>query len=231
MSRLDLTLWVLVPYAALVTFVLGHVWRWRHDQFTWTTRSTQLLEGRALRWGAIMFHFGLLAVIGGHVLGLLVPESTTAAIGVPEHAYHVISVAAGTVSGLTMTAGFGILATRRASSSRVRRTTTRVDLAVYVALGLMIVTGMWATLGMNLLGGGYDYRLTVAPYFRSVFALDPRTHLIAGAPLIYQVHVLAGFALYALWPFSRLVHAWSVPIAYLHRAPIIYRTRQLDGVA
>ncbi len=48
---------------------------------------------------------------------------------------------------------------------------------------------------------------------------------MAGAPLIYQVHVISAFALYALWPFSRLVHAWSVPVRYLARAPIIYRRR------
>jgi nitrate reductase gamma subunit len=226
MSRGDVILWVVVPYVALCTFVLGHVWRWRRDQFTWTTRSTQLLEGRSLRWGAILFHLGLLSVIGGHVLGLLVPESATKAVGIPEGVYHAVSVTLGSVSGLAMMAGFVILFVRRARVARVRRTTTRMDVAVYVALGLMIVTGMWATVGVNLLGGGYDYRLTVAPYFRSVFMLNPHVGLIAGAPLVYQLHVLAGFALYALWPFSRLVHAWSVPVGYLRRAPIIYRSRR-----
>jgi nitrate reductase gamma subunit len=225
MSRLHLILWVAVPYVAITVFVVGHVWRWRRDQFTWTTRSTQLLESRRLKWGAILFHLGLLAVIGGHVLGLLVPESATVALGIHERAYHAISVTAGAISGAAMTLGFVLLALRRVQVPRVRRTTTRVDIAVYVMLGVMIVTGMYATVGVNLLGGGYDYRLTVAPYFRSIFMLHPHVSLISRAPLIYQLHVIFAFALYALWPFSRLVHAWSIPTRYMTRAPIIYRRR------
>ncbi len=228
MSNLDLILWVAIPYAAVAVFVVGHIWRWRRDQFTWTTRSTQLLESRRLRAGAILFHFGLLAVIGGHVVGILIPESFTHALGVPESLYHAVSAGAGTLSGAAMTVGFLILALRRAQVPRVRRTTSRTDVLVYLTLGLMLATGLYATVGVNLLGHGYDYRLTVAPYFRSVFVLDPRVQLIAGAPLIYQIHVLCGFALYALWPFSRLVHAWSVPLSYLRRAPIVYRRRQLS---
>ncbi len=231
MSQGRVMLWVILPYAAVAVFVAGHVWRWRRDQFTWTSRSTQLLEGRRLRYGAILFHYGLLAVIGGHVLGLLVPESATRAIGIPESVYHEVSVAAGTSSGAAMAVGFVILALRRAQVPRVRRTTNRTDVAVYLALAIMLGTGLYATVGVNLLGGGYDYRLTVAPYFRSIFVLDPKTALIAGAPLIYQLHVLSGFGLYALWPFSRLVHAWSVPIGYLRRAPIVYRRRERADAA
>ena len=43
-------LWLVLPYLALAGFVLGHVWRWRHDQFGWTTFTTQLVENRLLRW-------------------------------------------------------------------------------------------------------------------------------------------------------------------------------------
>ena len=62
----------------------GHIWRYRQDQFGWTTRSTQLLESRRLRPAILLFHLGLFAVIGGHVLGLLVPASLTESLGVSE---------------------------------------------------------------------------------------------------------------------------------------------------
>jgi nitrate reductase gamma subunit len=220
-----LTLWVAVPYACLAIFVAGHAWRFRSGKLTWTTRSTQLLERRLLRAGSPLFHLGLLAVIGGHVLGILVPKRATEAVGVSEHLYHVVSVAAGTAAGLAMTAGFAILLYRRARVPRVRRTTTRVDGLTYLLLGVVILSGMWATVGVNLLGGGYDYRETVGPWFRDIFMLDPRPGLMSGAPLVYQLHALAAFALFALWPFSRLVHAWSAPFAYLGRSPILYRPR------
>lgn len=226
MSRSDLLLWIVLPYVSMAVFVVGHVWRYRHDQFGWTTRSTQLLESRRLRAGVLLFHLGLLAVLGGHVLGLLVPASLTERVGVSEHLYHVVSVSAGTASGAAMLIGFALLLARRTSDRRVRATTTRVDRLTYLLLGVMIVTGMYATVGENLLGGGYDYRETVAPWFRGLFTLDPDAALMSGAPLVYQLHAVTAWLLYALWPFSRLVHAWSVPVGYLTRSHILYRSRR-----
>lgn len=226
MSRVDLLLWIALPYVAMTVFVVGHVWRYRHDQFGWTTRSTQLLESRRLRPAILLFHLGLFAVIGGHVLGLLVPSSLTERAGVSEHLYHGVSVTAGTLSGLVMLTGFVLLLARREGDARVRATTTTIDRVTYLLLGVMLVTGMYATVGENLLGGGYDYRETVAPWFRGLFTLDPDTSLIAGAPLVYRIHAATAFLLYALWPFSRLVHAWSVPVGYLGRSRILYRSRR-----
>lgn len=226
MSSVDLLLWIVLPYVAMTVFVGGHIWRYRHDQFGWTTRSTQLLESRRLRPAVLLFHLGLFAVLGGHVLGVLVPSSVTEAVGVSEDLYHGVSVTAGTLSGLIMLVGFVLLLARRESDPRVRATTTRADRLTYLLLGVMLVTGMYATVGENLLGGGYEYRETVAPWFRGLFTLDPDTSLIAGAPLVYRLHAAAAWLLYALWPFSRLVHAWSVPVGYLTRSNILYRSRR-----
>jgi len=230
MSRTDLLLWIVLPYVSLTVFVVGHVWRYRHDQFGWTTRSTQILESRRLRAGVLLFHLGLFAVLGGHVLGILVPASLTERVGVSEDLYHGVSVTAGTASGLAMLAGFVLLLARRTTNGRVRATTTRTDRLTYLLLGVMLVTGMYATVGENLLLGGYDYRETVAPWFRGLFTLDPDTSLIAGAPPVYRIHAAAAWLLYALWPFSRLVHAWSVPLGYLGRSHILYRSRRTGAV-
>ena len=74
-------LWVVVPYLCLAVFVVGHVWRYRYDKFGWTTRSSQLYENRLLRLGTPLFHFGILMVVGGHVVGLLIPRAWTEAVG------------------------------------------------------------------------------------------------------------------------------------------------------
>jgi nitrate reductase gamma subunit len=47
---------------------------------------------------------------------------------------------------------------------------------------------------------------------------------MASAPIVYQVHAASAWLLYALWPFSRLVHAWSLPVQYLGRPYILYRS-------
>ena len=52
-----------------------------------------------LKYASTIFHFGVLAAIGGHVLGILVPRSWTAAVGVSDDAYHVIAVIGGPPAG------------------------------------------------------------------------------------------------------------------------------------
>lgn len=226
MDRIDVLLWLVLPYTAITVFVAGHIWRYRRDQFTWGTRSTQLLERNQLRPAILLFHLGLLAVLGGHFAGLLIPASVTEALGVSEHMYHVASVTAGTVFGAVTIVGFVWLIVRRESSPRVRATTSRVDRATYLLLLIVMSVGMIATLGPNLIDGGYDYRETVSPWFRGVFMLNPDTELVTSAPIVYRMHAIAAFLLFALWPFSRLVHVWSIPVSYLHRSNILYRSRR-----
>ena len=47
----------------------------------------------------------------------------------------------------------------------------------------------------------------------------------AHVTFIFQAHVTVVWVLVAIWPFSRLVHAWSVPVDYPRRSPILYRSR------
>jgi nitrate reductase gamma subunit len=224
-SALHLVLWVALPYIAITVFIAGHIWRYRTDQYGWTTRSTQLLESRRLKWGSILFHYGALAAIGGHVLGILVPAGVTGAFGISEHSYHVLSAAAGTLAGVVCVAGFVILAWRRIASTRVRVTTSRMDVIVYVMLGLVIGLGIAETIGRNTLGGGYDYRASVAVWFRSIIFLHPEPSKMVGVPIIYQLHAAAAWGVLLVWPFTRLVHAWSIPLQYLGRPYILYRRR------
>ena len=225
MNRADLFLWIALPYICLTIFVVGHVWRYRRDQLTWTARSTQLLEQRLLRAGSLLFHFGILAVIGGHVLGIVVPAGVTGRVGIHEHAYHVIAIVAGGTAGAAMTIGLLILLYRRAAVARVRVTTSRGDLLMYLLLTVAIATGMIATFGDNLLFGTYHYRETVSPWFRGIFTFSPRASLMEGAPFLFQLHAASVWLLYAVWPFSRLVHVWSIPLSYLQRSWILYRSR------
>jgi len=225
MTGADLLFWVVLPYAAMAVFVVGHLWRYQRDQFTWTSRSTQLFERRLLMWGSILFHYGALAAIGGHALGILVPSGVTSAFGISEHTYHLISVSGGTLAALACVTGLLLLLYRRLTVPRVAATTTRMDLVTYVLLLLMIGLGTIETVGVNLLGGSYDYRATVGLWFRGLFMLDPHPGLMASAPLVYRLHAIAAWLLFALWPFTRLVHAWSVPVTYLNRIYILYRRR------
>src|SRR6185437_9715697 len=143
-------------------------------------------------------------------------EAATRAAGISETAYHAVAVALGTVSGLMTVAGLAILVYRR-----------RVTGPVFAAT---LLAGLATTVLGNLLGHPYDYRLSVAPYFRSVFYFHPDTGLIAAAPAGFQVHVMLAWVLFAAWPFTRLVHVFSAPVGYLTRPYIVYRSRGAPGM-
>jgi nitrate reductase gamma subunit len=173
--------------------------------------------------GSNLFHLGILAAIGGHVLGILVPRSWTEAVGVGDSLYHWLAVLAGVLSGAAIVGGLAILLYRRSRIPRVRATTTRSDLVLYPVLVVVILFGMLAT-AWGTAVDRYAYRETVSVWFRGIFTLQPHESLMANASFIFQAHALSAWILLAIWPFTRLVHAWSVPVAYFGRSPILYRS-------
>jgi nitrate reductase gamma subunit len=221
---LDTLLWVVFPYICLTVFVVGHGWRFRYDKFGWTTRSSQLYESRLLRLGSPLFHFGILFVLGGHVMGLGVPKPWTEFVGVSEGLYHFMAVTVGTVAGVCTVVGMTILIYRRRTVGPVFSATTRMDKTMYVFLGTVIVLGMVNTVFANIFGS-YDYRDGVSIWFRGIFRFSLHPELMAAAPIGFKLHALAAFSLFALWPFTRLVHVFSAPLGYLTRPYIVYRSR------
>ncbi|WP_238782609.1 respiratory nitrate reductase subunit gamma [Streptomyces monomycini] len=225
MNGTDLLLWVAVPYICLAVFAVGHVWRFRKDQFGWTSRTSQLLEHRWLRWGSPLFHLGAFAVIAGHVVGLAVPASWTEAVGIGEHTYHTVAVALGSVAGAAMVVGLGMLSARRLLAPRIRTRTSSSDKMLFPLLAATVLLGIAATVVHNIAGGGYDYRSTVSVWFRGLFLLQPQPVAMSGAPLLFQLHALTACLLFAAWPFTRLVHVWSAPVGYLRRPYLVYRRK------
>ena len=140
MTTVDALVWVALPYVALAVFVVGHLWRYRYDKFGWTTRSSQIYENRLLRAGSPMFHIGILMVIGGHVVGLLIPRTWLEAIGVTEHAYHLGATWLGTIAAVLTLAGLAILVYRRRTVGPVFLATTVMDKVMYVVLGATLAS-------------------------------------------------------------------------------------------
>jgi len=224
-NALPMILWVAIPYAAMAVFVVGHLWRYRYDKFGWTTRSSQVYENRLLRLGSPMFHIGILMVIAGHVVGLLVPREWLYAIGISEEMYHWGATVMGSFAAVLTLAGLGILIYRRRTVAPVFLATTAMDKVMYVFLGATLAFGTLATFVYQVFGHGFHYRETISPWIRSILFFQPQPELMAEVPLLFQLHVLTAFALFALWPFTRLVHVFSAPVGYLFRPYIVYRSR------
>jgi len=168
-------------------------------------------------------------VAAGHGMGLGVPKDWTEAAGIPEHVYHLMAVIPGTLAGIMTLVGLGGLIYRRIVVKSVRLATTTNDKIMYVLLLVPICLGAWATVSTQLLGGlhgGYDYRETISPWFRSIFLLNPQPELMADVPTVFKLHIVAGLLLFAIWPFTRLVHVVSVPVGYMTRPYVVYRSRE-----
>jgi nitrate reductase gamma subunit len=218
-------LWVVLPYLALGLLVGASVVRYAYDPMGWGTRSSQLFETRSLRWGSLLFHWGILFVLVGHVFGLVVPIEAYRAVGIDAHVYHLGADVLGGAAGLAAEAGLAVLIWRRLTVRRVRIHTSVTDALALALLFVVVGLGDLQTVVMNHLVGPYEYRTTVGPWVRELFTLHPDAALMAHVPLVLKLHVVASLVLLGVWPFTRLVHAFSLPLAYLRRAPIQYRSR------
>ncbi len=226
-------LWGVVPYVVVTVLVVGLVWRYRYDQFGWTTRSSQLYESRLLKIASPLFHYALLAVFLGHVVGLLVPKAFTDAIGISQEMYHAGAFYGGGAAGVALVVGLVLLIWRRRRTSRVRQATTRNDKALYLLLTLVVALGLAATFtgDHTPTGEHHNYRETVSVWFRSLATLQPDVAAMSASTWQFQLHVALGMLLIAVTPFTRLVHAFTAPLHYLFRPYIVYRSRDGRRVA
>ncbi|WP_150275272.1 respiratory nitrate reductase subunit gamma [Paenibacillus tepidiphilus] len=223
MNMFNQFLWVIVPYMCLVVFIGGHIYRYRKDQFNWTAKSSEFIEKKQLKFGSILFHLGIIPVIFGHVAGLGIPKSWMEALGVNDHLYHIGAVYIGGFFGVATLLGMLILTSRRFTIKNVRRLSSASDLIVNSLLLFIVFMGMYSTVVTNAVQPEFDYRETISVWFRGLFMFRPDPALMADVPFSFKLHILSGFAIFAFWPFSRLVHVWSVPLNYIGRSYILYR--------
>jgi nitrate reductase gamma subunit len=218
-----IAMWVVFPYLCLGISTGGHIWRFRADGFRWSNRTIKADEKRSLGLGSALFHYGIIASMAGHALGLLVPASLVTAAGEDPTLYRSIAVVGGILAGSVSAVGLGILMYRRLTNKHLRKRTAGLDGLSYALLGIVIVLGLCET-SLNLFGTVTDFRETVSVWFRGILTFSADPQLIAGAPLFLQAHVIAGLLLCAIWPFTRLVHTWSAPAESLWK-PSVYRSR------
>ncbi|MCL6632058.1 MAG: respiratory nitrate reductase subunit gamma [Alicyclobacillus herbarius] len=218
-------LWVILPYLSIALMVVGSVYRFCYRPLGWGSKSSEILEKRWLRPGSLLFHWGLLCVIGGHVMGLLIPIQVYHALGIRDELYHLVADVAGGLAGVCATAGSALLLLRRLVFVRVRRNSSVGDFIALALLFVVLALGTAQTVLYNNLVGPYEYRTSVGPWMRGLLFLHPSVSLMHGVPLLLQIHIISTFMLFAVWPFTRLVHVWSVPLRYPTRAPIQYRSR------
>ena len=216
-------LWIIFPYLCVAIFIVGHIARYKYDQFSWTAKSSEFLEKKQLKWCSLLFHLGIIPVFFGHVVGLAIPAKWIDGLGVSEEMYHFGAVYIGSIFGIMTFIGMLLLTARRITIKNVRKLSSASDIFVNFLLILIIFMGCYSTLVTNAMVSDFDYRQTISIWFRHLFTFSPDASLMSSVPLSFKIHILLGFTILACWPFTRLVHVWSVPLSYTNRRYIVYR--------
>jgi nitrate reductase gamma subunit len=209
----DQFLYGVFPYVAITLAIVGTIWRYFSDRFSYTSLSSQFLENRQLFWGSVPWHYGILVILTGHLVAFLIPRSVLAWNGEPWRLY-VLEASALAFGFLTLW-GLVALIFRRFSSARIRVVTSPMDVVLLLALLIQVVAGLWVAVFFRW--GSSWYAAFAVPYLKSLFTLSPDVALVSNLPFMAQVHIVGAFVLLLLLPFTRLVHLLAFPITYLWR--------------
>lgn len=209
----DIILFVVLPYVALVLAIGGGVHRYRHDRFSYSSLSSQLLENRRLFWGSVSWHYAIITVLLAHLVAFALPGVWARTIADPLTLYTLELV--GFALALAAMGGLCVLIVRRLTQARIRVVTTPMDWILLVVLLVQVALGFWVSLVYRW--GADWYVHTAVPWLLSLVRFHPEIQYVSSLPWVVKLHMLNGFLVIALFPFSRLVHLVAFPFWYIWR--------------
>jgi nitrate reductase gamma subunit len=219
------------PYIALSVFLIGSLVRFDTDQYGWRSKSSQFLRRKQLVWGSILFHVGIIGILLGHGVGLLTPVAVFEFLGISHGFKQMMAIVVGGICGIACFAGLAMLLHRRLFDSRIRKTSSPADIAVLLILLAQLSLGLLTIpLSLGHLDGAMMVRFM--NYVQGIVTLRPgEAEQIVAVPAIFKLHMFLGFTIFLIFPFTRLVHVWSMPLGYLARRYQVVRTKRRAAAA
>lgn len=225
-SALDEFLFGIYPYICLTVLLVGSLIRFDREPYSWKSDSSQILRNGQLKLGSNLFHYGVLVVILGHFVGFLMPESLVLWLMSPTQ-HMLLAMVAGGIAGLIAIIGMSILIHRRLYYRRIRGNSRRWDIAILIMLWLQLALGL-ATVPFSAQHmDGAEFERLVAYVQSIVYFQGGGATILQGIPWVYKLHILLGFTIFLVSPFTRMVHIWSGvgSLAYLVRPYQLVRKR------
>ncbi|RPH57220.1 respiratory nitrate reductase subunit gamma [bacterium] len=219
LAWLDPVLFAVLPYVALMLFLAGTIWRYRAQKFTYSSLSSQFLENQHHFWALVPFHYGIIAITVGHLVGFLIPREVLLWNSRPLRLW-ILEASALAFGLLTLIGLLGIIV-RRANDSKLRRVTSAADWIVYALLLISVFTGVYTAV-FHPWGSSW-FATTLSPYLWSLVKLRPDAALLGGLPWSIKLHIVNAWLVIGFFPFSRLVHILVAPNPYLWRKPQVVR--------
>ena len=220
----DDVLFVAVPYAAVLLAVVMTIYRYVDNRFSYSSLSSQLLENNVLSWASVAWHYAILLILIAHVLAAVFPGMWATLLG-GQFRLYVMEIS-GMGLALLATMGMGLFIWRRVVNPRVRHVTSTGDWVLLIALSAQVILG-FATAFVYRWGALW-YLRTATPWLESLVRLNPDTSYVTALPWLIKLHFVGGFVIIALIPFTRLIHAVTIPFEYLWRPyrVVIWNRRQ-----
>jgi nitrate reductase gamma subunit len=223
-NMIELLLFVVLPYLALIICIGGSIYRARTQALTYSALSSQFLENRSLVWGSLPWHIGILAILLGHFIALFFPGFWQSVVSFQPLLIGIETIGLALAIGCLV--GLIVLLVRRVTSSKVQAVTSPMDMVVLVLLLLQVGLGIGIATAYRW-GASWSVG-TMTPYIWSILTFQPNTSYITDLPVMAKMHIVGAWLLVLIVPFSRLIHMFALPIAYLMRPPqnVVWTTPQ-----
>jgi nitrate reductase gamma subunit len=108
---------------------------------------------------------------------------------------------------------------RRILIPQVKAMSTPDDFVILILLIIVAGIGLYQSAVDLVFGVSYS----VGPWIGGIFTLQPDVSMIAGAPLLNKLHIIAALCFFAYLPFTKLVHVVSYPFGYITRSFVSMR--------
>ncbi len=204
------------PYIAITVFLLGSIFRYDRDQYTWKASSSQMLSSKGMRLGSNLFHVGIILLFFGHLVGLLMPESIYH-IFMSAATKQMMAMVAGGIFGTICFVGMVILIHRRLTNPRVKATTKFSDLFILLLLFVQLILGL-LTIPASAQHPDGSSMIALANWAQHIVTFrSGAADFIVHEAMIFKLHIFLGLTMFLVFPFTRLVHVWSAPAKYLFR--------------
>ncbi len=128
----DYLLFAVAPYVAVTLLLSVSIWRYFFQKYKFSSLSSQFLESNDLFLGSVPWHYGILILFAGHLIGFLFPRHVLLWNSLPVRL--VILEVTALIFGLLCLVGLIQLIKRRLTHPRIQAVTSWLDMVVLVFL-------------------------------------------------------------------------------------------------
>ena len=205
------------PYIVICIFLMGSIYRYETNQYSWKSGSSQILENKLLFWGSNLFHIGIIFLLFGHFFGLMTPKFLYIKLIAPENK-QIVAMITGGIAGFFCFIGMSILIYRRLFNIRVLKTSHFSDLFILIMLYLQLLLGLFSIYISYQHGEDASSMISLANWVQGIFIFSDDIYLhVINEHWIFQLHLFLGMSIFLIFPFTRLVHIFSFPYLYFLR--------------